>query len=78
MFEWQTYEGEMVDIRQEAPSSMRKLLHRSIEWQIWKNGATNSSTKINIIQRVKMGYCMDETGAWTHGREKNWTNVQSA
>ena len=38
-FEWQTDEGDLLDIRHEAPSSMKKLIHGSIERQIQRNWA---------------------------------------
>ena len=77
-FEWQTDLGDLVDIRQDAPSTVRKLIHGATERLIWREWAKEESSKTDSIVRDPEGYWMEEARGWTNGEKKDWTNLQSA
>ena len=77
-FEWQTDEGDLLDIRLEAPSSMKKLIRKAIERHIWRKWAREGSAENDTRTRDEEGYWMDEARTWTNGGGKDWTKLQSA
>jgi hypothetical protein len=70
--------GEVLDIREEAPSTMKILVERAVTKLLWRNWATAQSAKSDPLERDPEGYWMEELRCWTSRARKGWTLLQAA